>query len=234
MNDIVADTAAFISEHRGWAGPLIGLLAFGESLAVVGLLIPATAMMIAFGGLIGTGVIDPLPVYAGAVGGAILGDWVSYAVGRRVGPAVYRRRPLNRHRGVVARARMFFRRHGFLAVFLGRFLGPIRATVPLVAGVMQMDKGAFQAANILSAMLWVPAILAPGYLATRNAGSIEELGGVHLIGFGTAIVLLTFAAGIAGVRLLGGSPKQRQLRRARVAARARPGPHAANILRKRS
>lgn len=216
MDDIAADTAAFISEHRAWAGPLIGLLAFGESLAIVGLLIPATAMMIAFGGLIGTGVIDPLPVYLWAVAGAVLGDWVSYAAGRRFGPAIYRRRPLNRHRAVVARARLFFRRYGFLAVFLGRFLGPIRATIPLVAGVMQMEKRPFQIANILSAILWVPAILAPGYLATRNVGSLSELTGIHLFGLGAATVVLTLIAGLVGARILGGSPKQRQLRRARA------------------
>lgn len=218
MNDIASQTAAFISEHRAWAGPLIGLLAFGESLAIVGLLIPATAMMIAFGGLIGTGVIDPLPVYLWAVVGAVLGDWVSFAVGRRVGPAIYRRRPLNRHRAAVARARMFFRRFGFLAVFLGRFLGPIRATIPLVAGVMQMDSKPFQLANILSAMLWVPAILAPGYFATRNVGSLEDLTGLHIVGLGAAIVLLTLFAGFVGARILGGGDsKQRRLRRARTA-----------------
>lgn len=219
MNDIAADTAAFISEHRAWAGPLIGLLAFGESLAIVGLFIPATAMMIAFGGLIGTGVIDPLPVYFWGVAGAVLGDWVSFAVGRKVGPAIYRRRPLNRHRAIVARARIFFRRFGFLAVFLGRFLGPIRATVPLVAGVMQMEKRPFQTANILSALIWVPAILAPGYLATRNVGSLDALTGQHLLVFGAAIIVFTLAAGLAGARILGGSPKQRQLRRTRSALR---------------
>jgi len=87
-SSFAADIAAFISEHRAWAGPLIGLLAFSESLAIVGLLVPATAIIITFGGLIGAGVIDPLPIYLWAVTGAILGDWLSYLFGRRIGPAM--------------------------------------------------------------------------------------------------------------------------------------------------
>lgn len=50
-------------------------------------------------------------------------------------------------------------------MLLGRFLGPVRSTVPVVAGVVKMPHGPFQIANILSALLWVPALLLPGYLA---------------------------------------------------------------------
>jgi membrane protein DedA with SNARE-associated domain len=64
---------------------------------------------------------------------------------------------------MVARARLFFRRYGFAAVLLSRFLGPMRAVVPLVAGVMEMNSQRFQAANVIAAVIWVPAISAPGY-----------------------------------------------------------------------
>ena len=221
MNDWASAAAAFVAEHNRWAGPIIGLLAFIESLALVGMLIPGTAMMITVGGLIGTGSVDPFSVYAFAVAGAVLGDWLSFTIGRRIGPAVYRRWPLNRHRTAVARSRLFFRRFGFAAVFLGRFLGPVRATIPLVAGVMQMGKRQFQAANILSALLWVPVILAPGFLAARNIGSINDVTGLHLVGFGVAIVLLTLVAGALGAWVLGGTPKQRELRRRRSDRRHR-------------
>lgn len=116
----------FVTAHGIWAGPIVGLLSFGESLAIIGLFIPATAVMIAIGGLIGTGVLDPAAIILWAVGGAILGDWISYWMGRRIGPSVYHRWPLNRHRPMVARTRLFFRKYGLTAVFLGRFLGPMR------------------------------------------------------------------------------------------------------------
>ena len=72
MDELIPRATDVIAQHGMWAGPIIGLLAFGESLAIVGLFIPATALMIATGGLIGTGVLPPLPVLLCAMGGAIL------------------------------------------------------------------------------------------------------------------------------------------------------------------
>ncbi len=213
MDDLIPRATAFIAQHGIWAGPIVGLLAFGESLAVVGLLVPATAMMIAVGGLIGAGVVDPIPIIAWAVVGAVVGDWISYSIGRRIGPAAYRRWPLNRHRPMVARARLFFRRYGFLSIFAGRFLGPIRATIPLVAGVMEMDRRRFQLANVASALLWVPVMFAPGYFAVKNMGSIGHVTEAHLLGIGVAIAALTVGGSAIGARVLGASKRRRSRRR---------------------
>lgn len=187
----------------------MGLLAFCESLALVGLIIPATALMIAVGGLLGTGVLDPAPILLWAMGGAILGDWISFAIGRRIGPSIYRRWPLNRHRPMVARARLFFRRYGFVAIFVGRFLGPIRATIPLVAGVMDMDRRRFQLANVASSVVWVPTMLAPGYFAARSLGAVEQITETHLLGIGLLVAVLTIGATAIGARLLGGADRKR-------------------------
>lgn len=151
---------------------------------------------------------------------AILGDWISYWVGHRIGPSVYHRWPMNRHRPMVARTRLFFRKYGLVAVFLGRFLGPIRATIPLVAGVMAMARRPFQIANVASAVLWVPLMFLPGVLAVRTAGAFSHITEAHLIGFGLGIVLLTFAAMAITTRVLGGN----RHRRRRKARRAPPKP----------
>lgn len=189
MDDFSASLVRFITLHAIWAGPLIGCLAFLESLIVVGLFIPAIAIMVTTGGLIGAGIVDPLPVFAFGVVGAVLGDWVSFAIGSAIGPAVYRHRWLRSHRLAFARARLFFRRHGFVSVFIGRFLGPIRPTVPVVAGVMGMPVRMFQLANILSALLWVPALLLPGYLAGQRLISVELLRSEHILLLGCALAL---------------------------------------------
>lgn len=209
MEELIARIIAFITTYSAWAGPVFGLLAFGESLAIVGLLIPATALMFAIGGLIGTGAIDPLPIIAWGVAGAVLGDWVSYSLGRYIGPSAYRRWPLNRHRSTLARARLFFRRYGFAAIFVGRFLGPIRATIPLVAGVMEMDRRRFQIANATSALLWVPLMFAPGYFAARSLGAAEQITGQHVLLVGLVVVVLTVGATMIGARLLGRGDRKR-------------------------
>ena len=217
MDEVIPRATALIAQHGMWAGPIVGVLAFGESLAVVGLFIPATALMIAVGGLIGMGVVEPLWVIGWAIVGACVGDWISYALGRRIGPSVFRRWPLNRHRPMVARARLFFRRYGFLSIFAGRFLGPVRATIPLVAGVMDMAHRRFQIANITSAMLWVPVMFAPGYFAVTTLGSIEHVTEAHLIGVGAVVAALTIGAAAIGARILGRNDRKRSRRRALTA-----------------
>lgn len=213
MDDLIQRATALIAQHGAWAGPIVGLLAFGESLAIIGLLIPATAVMIAVGGLIGTGAVDPFWVMGWAILGAVIGDWISFAVGRKLGPAAYRRWPLNRHRTMVARARLFFRRFGFLSIFMGRFLGPIRATVPLVAGVMNMNGRQFQLANVTSAILWVPLLFAPGYIAVKAIGPIDHVSEAHVIGAGLLLAAMTLGGAAIGARILGSARRARDRRR---------------------
>ena len=189
LDQAITELGVIITAHRAWAGPILGAVAFGESLAIVGLFVPATALMLAVGGLIGSGTLDPLPVVLWAIGGAVLGDAVSYGIGRILGPGASRSWPLNRHRRSVARTRLFFRRFGFAAIVLGRFLGPIRSTVPLVAGILRMNHGAFQLANGLSAVLWVPVMLAPGYVTGTNLAGEAGATGTDGSGLLAAVLL---------------------------------------------
>lgn len=172
MEAITADVAAFLRANEYLVPIVIGFIAFAESLVFVGLLVPATALMLAIGGLIGSGVLSPVPVIGGAIVGAILGDVVSYWLGRWVGPRIVHRRPLQRYRHQVAQARLFFRRFGFASVFVGRFFGPVRATIPMVAGMMRMDQRRFQLANVSSAIVWAPVMLAPGWIAGKGASEL--------------------------------------------------------------
>lgn len=172
MDYYIDQLIAFIQANQEWAGPVLALITMGESLIVIGLFIPATALMIATGGLIGSGVVAPVPVVLWGLAGAIVGDALSYALGRLIGPGLMRRWPFSKQRTAVARARLFFYRYGFVSVLIGRFLGPIRSTIPTVAGMMRMGVWRFQLANVLSALAWVPLMLAPGYLAARSLGAI--------------------------------------------------------------
>lgn len=182
----------FIIANQAWAAPIVALLCFGESLVLIGLFIPATSLMIATGSLLATGRLHEVPILIAAILGAALGDWVSYVIGRKLGPAAYRSWPLKEHRSAVAQARLFFRRQGFLAVFCGRFLGPLRAIVPMIAGITAMPERKFQIANVTSAIFWVPLLFAPGYLSARHfiaRGDMDE-GTIVYIGFGIGIALM--------------------------------------------
>jgi membrane protein DedA with SNARE-associated domain len=178
----------FIQEHLVWAGPVLGLITFGESMAIIGAFFPATALMLVTGSLIAGGVLDPWSVLAWCIGGAVLGDAVSYYIGRRVGSRVLRHRVLKPHRRGIARARLFFRYYGVASIFICRFTGPVRAFVPLIAGVTAMKQLRFQLANIGSAIVWVPVMLAPGYLATKGMASGGDY--VEWIALGVVALLI--------------------------------------------
>jgi len=168
MDQYLEPLLAFVEANHTYAGPVLALLTFGESLLVIGIIIPASVVMIVMGGLIGSGMVDPVPVLLWGMGGAVVGDSVSYLIGRWLGPALLSSWPLNRQRRAVATARLLFRRHGPMAVFVGRFMGPLRAVAPTVAGMLKMHQGRFQAANIASAVAWLPVMLLPGYLTGRG------------------------------------------------------------------
>ena len=164
----LAELGAFIERHRVWAGPVLGLITFGESMVFVGAFFPATALMVVAGGLAAAGVLHPVPVLLWCIAGAVGGDAVSYWLGRRAGPAAWRHPLMRPRRKAVARARLFFRRYGVASIFLCRFMGPVRAFVPLIAGVTAMKSARFQLANLGSALVWVPVMLAPGYFAAKG------------------------------------------------------------------
>lgn len=141
------------------------LLAFGESLAVVSLLLPATAILFALSGLLGASGIPFWPCWAAAALGAMLGDSVSYWIGHRFKDHLPRLWPLTRVPDLLPRGQAFFNRWGVAGVFIGRFFGPLRAAVPLVAGTCAMPLLPFMLANVASALVWATGILSPGFLA---------------------------------------------------------------------
>ena len=119
------------------------------------------------GALVGEAGIPFWPIYFAAVAGGFLGDWLSYWVGDHYQQRVYGLWPFTRHPAMLERGHVFFARWGIAGVFLGRFFGPLRAVVPLVAGLCGMSRLGFQLANLLSAALWAFGLLAPGAFSLR-------------------------------------------------------------------
>ncbi len=156
------EVAEFVRLHQVWAAPIVLLLAFGESLAFISLLIPAWGALVALGALIGARGISFWPVWLAGSLGAACGDWLSYWIGFKMEKTVYHVWPLSRHPDLIPKGENFVKKWGVLAVFLGRFSGPLRASVPLVAGIFRMPYWNFQAANFSSAFVWAGALLLLG------------------------------------------------------------------------
>ena len=152
----------FVRVHEAWAAPVVFALAFGESLAFISLLIPAWAALVGIGVLISSGNLNFWPVWVAGSIGAALGDWLSYWIGVKLGPPVAHMWPLSRHPELLPKGEAFVKRWGVLAIFIGRFFGPLRASVPLVAGIFRMPPWQFQIANFSSAFLWAAVLLTLG------------------------------------------------------------------------
>ena len=162
MTEFIQEMLAWISANPHWAYLIIFLVAMTESLAVIGMFIPGAVMMVGAGPPIAAGVLSFWPVMAWAAGGAIVGDGISYWLGHH-----YRERlrliwPFSRYPDSLARGERFFEQYGGKSVAFGRFVGPVRAVIPVVAGMMGMDTKRFLAANVLSALAWAPAYIVPG------------------------------------------------------------------------
>jgi membrane protein DedA with SNARE-associated domain len=157
----------FVRLHQAWAPPIVFGLAFGESLAFISLLIPAWAALVGIGALISSGALNFWPIWIAGSLGAGMGDWLSYWIGRKLEHGVQNIWPLSRHPQLIPRGEAFMKKWGVLGIFIGRFFGPLRASVPLVAGIFQMPFWRFQIANFSSAFVWAAVLLTLGDIGSK-------------------------------------------------------------------
>lgn len=162
FDQFIEPLLAFVRDHQSWAGPLVAIIAFAESLAFFSAFVPGWGVLVGVGALVSAGGLSFWPVYVGAVIGATLGDWLSYAVGYYFKDRVHHWWPFSKNPGMLAKAEDVFNRWGAMGVFIGRFSGPLRATVPLAAGVFEMPQVKFQVANVASALVWAAVLIYGG------------------------------------------------------------------------
>ena len=162
LEDIVNSVVVFVRDHATWAPPIVFALAFAESLAFISLLVPAWGALVAIGALVAAGHLNVWAVWIAGSLGAACGDWLSYWIGLKLEYSVAHMWPLSRHPDLIPRGERFVRRWGVPGIFIGRFFGPLRAIVPLIAGIFEMPQWRFQVANFTSAFVWAAVLLFMG------------------------------------------------------------------------
>ncbi len=178
-----------------WTYLLVGVFAFAETGAFIGLVVPGETVMLLGGAVAGQGAGATYLLVAVAWFAAWLGDTTSFFLGRRLG-----REFVMRHgpRFGISNERFekvedYFARHGGKTIFIGRFISLIRAFAPFIAGSSGMGYRAFVPYSILGTGLWASAHILVGYFFSR---SIETAGkyaarGAFLLGLLIAIVVAT-------------------------------------------
>lgn len=193
MAELIQGLLAWVSQNPGWAHLAVFFVALIESLAIVGLVVPGVIMMVGAGALIATGALDFWPVCLWAVAGAVAGDGLSYWLGRRYQDRLKDGWPFSRYPESLHTGMRFFEKYGGKSVAFGRFVGPVRAVIPLVAGMMGMSTRRFLVANVLSALVWAPVYLLPGIVFGASLELAAEAA-FHLVVLLLVLVALIWAA----------------------------------------
>ncbi len=155
----------------------IGLFAivFAESGLLAGFFLPGDSLLFTAGLLASQGHLNFPIIVTGCFVAAVAGDQVGYVIGRRYGPAIFKR-PDSRlfHQKNVDRARAYFEEHGSKTIVLARFVPIVRTFTPVVAGVGQMDYRRFVTFNVLGGFLWAVGVTTLGFALGESVPEIEE------------------------------------------------------------
>jgi membrane protein DedA with SNARE-associated domain len=171
MSGVVAPILQWLNENPELAGFATFTLSAAESIAIIGTIVPGLVTMTAVGALAGAGVIPLYSTIFWAILGAIAGDGISYWLGHYFKDRLRRMWPFRDNPGILEKGEHFVHKFGVISVFIGRFVGPVRALVPLVAGMLGMRPWHFTISNVTSAILWAPAYMLPGIML--GAASME-------------------------------------------------------------
>ncbi len=153
------------------------LLALIESLAVIGIVVPGVLLLFVLGALVG---LDPwllAGVGLSVAAGAIVGDGVSFWIGRRYGAGLRSVWPMVRYQHWLDAGEAYFARYGGKSIFIARFIGPLRPVVPLVAGSLQMPMRLFVPRMLAACVIWSPLMLLPGALFAESLEYAARFGG---------------------------------------------------------
>jgi len=172
------------------------LAAIIEAVAIVGTLLPGTVILMAVAGAAAVAGQSMVPFLGLAILGAIVGDGLSYWVGRRFHSRMRSVWPFSRHPNLLENAERFFVRYGVASVAMCRFIPVLRSNVPLCAGMANMPPRPFFIANIASALVWAPVHIYPAQLAGLSLRRIRE-GDWHGAALWGGVLLLCLVAGWA-------------------------------------
>jgi membrane protein DedA with SNARE-associated domain/membrane-associated phospholipid phosphatase len=152
----------YLHTHPEIGGLVTFGIAFLESLALIGGIVPGSVTMTAIGALIGSGAMPMFSTILWAILGAFVGDFLSYGIGAYYNERLRNMWPFKRYPQWLTLGEAFFHKHGGKSVVIGRFVGPARSLVPLTAGLVHMPIWRFAFATSIAAILWSVVYIAPG------------------------------------------------------------------------
>ncbi len=168
---------------------LLFLVAFAESLPMIGLIVPGSTLIVFAGFLASHGKGSFILLGTITTTGALLGDLLSFWLGFHYGSKLLKLRIFQKQRRLVKRSEHFFVYHGGKSIFFARFLGPIRGITPFVAGLSGMSGRSFSIYALISAVLWGICYPGLGYFGGSSWQDAQSLSAR----FGLIIIVVLLA-----------------------------------------
>jgi membrane-associated protein len=164
-----------------WGGyALLVAIVFVETGLLVGFFLPGDSLLITAGLVAAAGVLNIWWINGLLIVAAVMGDSVGYAIGARLGPALFtREKSLLFNPRHVERTREFYARYGARTIVIARFVPIIRTFAPVVAGVGRMEYRRFLLFNVAGGVGWVVSMTWAGYLLGSLIPNVSQY--VHVI-----------------------------------------------------
>jgi membrane protein DedA with SNARE-associated domain/membrane-associated phospholipid phosphatase len=189
VKKLVGDIAQTLG---AWTYLVVGVLAFLETGAFVGLIAPGETVVIVGGVIAGQGEISLIVLIGIVWTAAILGDTTSFFIGRRLG-----REFILRHgpRVKIDEARLeqvesYFERHGGKTILIGRFIGLVRALAPFVVGSSGLPYRRFIPYSIIGCGLWATTFCVLGFVFWESFDQVADVAGKATFGFGLTVAVI--------------------------------------------
>ncbi len=182
-----------IAEALGpWTYALVGVMAFLETGAFVGLVAPGEFTVIVGGVVAGQGEISIVALIGLTWFCCVLGDTASFFIGRKLGRSfMVKHGPKVRiDENTLEKVESYFERHGGKTVLIGRFIGLVRAVAPFVAGSSGMRYRQFLPFSVLGTGLWATTFSLLGFFFYRSFEKVANVAGQVTLVFGTLVAII--------------------------------------------
>ncbi|MFM1929920.1 MAG: hypothetical protein RL387_1248 [Bacteroidota bacterium] len=162
----------FYIEHGGlW---LILFVVFAETGLFAGFFLPGDSLLFVAGIYAGPLAAEIVPsnnewinlmvITAFISVAGILGNYVGYSFGKKVGPTMFDwKENIFFKKKYLIQAQEFYVKHGGRAIIIARFIPIVRTFAPIVAGIVNMDKQKFMYNNVVGSIVWVTSMVFGGH-----------------------------------------------------------------------
>ncbi|MCW8385742.1 VTT domain-containing protein [Fluoribacter dumoffii] len=189
--DYVQPLTDWLQHNPRWSLFITFLISLTESLAIIGSIVPGSVTMTAIGILAGSGIMRIDLTLLAAILGAVAGDSLSYILGYYYSDRLTEIWPFSKYPKWIEYGKDFFATHGGKSVLIGRFVGPLRSIIPVIAGVLHMKHWRFFVANVLSAIGWSLLYVMPGVVIGAASHELSTESATRLF-----VLILVLLAGL--------------------------------------